>query len=246
LSGAGQAGATPEEDRPDLLTATARTASLAPGSHPLDQLLTSCAISEETFEGERGSRLFTTTVTQAAAVAVSAVEAVRTVPPPVRPVAKAASWTTRTAYMAASHSTDRRGLNAAACLALLVGGIGLMASNQALLSTVGFVAVVAAVFLLALLSRPGTPGRVLATLAIASVLAVTAALAAAVWIEPVRTELFPWLSARFAEFGKGDLPWVWFAIVLFLLAPPVVMVVDGMTDIRRQLAERRRRRATNA
>ena len=118
-------------------------------------------------------------MTQAAAVAVSAVQAVGTVPPPVRPVAKAASWTTRTAYMAASRSTDRRGVNAAACLAVIAGGLGLMASNQPVLSTLGFAAALGALFLLALLARPGTPGKVAATVVTVLVLGATAALAAA-------------------------------------------------------------------
>jgi predicted acylesterase/phospholipase RssA len=241
LGAAGQTGATADDDRPDLLTATARTEPLAPGEHPLDQLLTSCAISQETFEGERGSRLFTTVVTQAAAVAVSAVQGVGTVPPPVRPVAKAASWTTRTAYMAASRSTDRRGLNAAACLVGIAGGLGLMASNQPVLSTLGFGVALVGVFLLSLLARPGTPGKVFAALVTVLVLGFTAALAAAVWIQPVRDRLFPWLTGWLDDFQKGQQPWIWFAIVVFLLAPPVVMVVDGVLDLRRRMAERRRR-----
>ena len=241
LGAAGQAGKTPADDKPHLLTATASTQPLAPGQHPLDKLLEACLISAETFEGERGSRLFTTTVTQAAAVVVSAVQGVGTVPPPVRPVAKAASWTTQTAYMAASRSTDRRGLNAAACLAVIVGGLGLMASNQPVLSTIGFGAALAAVFLLALLARGGQPRMVFAALVAVLVLGATAALAAAVWMQPVRDWLFPQLTRWLEDFHQGKQPWIWFAIVVFLLAPPVVMVVDAVLDARRRTAARRQR-----
>ena len=81
---------------------------------------------------------------------------------------------------AASRSTDRRGLNAAACLLLLAAGVGLMASNQALLSTAGLVAILAALFLLVLLARPS---RIFAALGTALVIAITVALAAAVWVQ---------------------------------------------------------------
>jgi hypothetical protein len=238
LPATAQAGAPPDQDRTNLLAVIPPDSPAAPGAHPFDHLLTKCRISEETFKGERGSRLFTTTVTQAAAVAVSAVEAVHPVPPPMRPVAKAASWTTRTAYMAASHSTDSRGLNAAACFAVIAGGIGLMVTNQPLLSAAGFVAALAALFVLALLSRPGTPGKVVVALVVAAALAVTAALAAAVWIEPLRKPLFGWLTDGLGDFRDGRLPWVWLAIVVLLLAPPVVMVVDAVSDVRRRLAQR--------
>ena len=61
------------------------------------------------------------------------------------------------------------------------------------------------------------------------------------WIQPVRDRLFPWLTGWLEDFHKGQQPWVWFAIVLFLLAPPVVMVVDAGFEVRRRMAARRRR-----
>jgi hypothetical protein len=37
--------------------------------------------------------------------------------------------------------------------------------------------------------------------------------------------------------GGGQQLWIWSAIVVFLLAPPVVMVVDGVLDLRRRMVE---------
>ena len=218
-----KAGAEEAPARP-FLSAYHHATGAASGSFPpvpeakATEVLHACQVSAEKLAGEMGSKLFTQTVTRAAAVSVKAVDMGKAVPSFLRPVLASARAVTSLAYRVTS-------VGPAAQYPLLAGlaliALGVLASTSTInvLSAAGLVAVLAGLLLVAV----GAARRIVLALAILTA-AAGAALAAAAYIPVLRDHIFPWLQ-KTAVPSLAKHPAQWAILVAFVLLPPLWTIV---------------------
>jgi patatin-related protein len=190
--------------------------------------LPACPIPAERLDGEVGTPLFTRTVTQTLAVATAAGTTTKKKPPvSLAPAISTARTATATAYLATRETKgDGKRL---AWLGLLALGIGIasMFVSVPLVGAAGLVLLLAGAILLGVgLWRRVTP---IAGLVVA--LAVIL-LAAAPWLPFLHDRLFSWLERTALPFIEQH-AWIWTALFLLVLVPPVWMVVDKIPWRRR-------------
>jgi hypothetical protein len=180
-------------------------------------LLNACQVSREKFSDEMGSGLFAQTVTRAAAVSVKTVGTGKALPG-LRPVHAGARTVTSLAYRVASVGPAAQ-FPLFAGLALLALGVLASTSSIKVLSAAGLAAVLAGLLLIGV----GAARRIVLALEII-VVAAGAVLAAAGYIPFVRDYLFPWLE-KHAVPGLAKRPADWAILVLFVLLPPLSMII---------------------
>ncbi|MGP7999377.1 MAG: patatin-like protein [Streptosporangiaceae bacterium] len=215
---AGQGG--DEAAAQPFLNAYHGAAGSSPGHYPVvpedkaAAVLHACQIPAEKISAEVGSKLFTQTVTQAAAVAVKTVDLGRATPSFLRPVLAGARTVTTLAWRVTSVGPAAR-YPLAAGLALIVLGALASTSTVNVVSAAGLAAILAGLLLVAV----GAARRIVLALAIVTV-AAGAALAAAAYIPVLRDHLFPWLEKTvLPSFAKH--PAQWAILVIFVLLPPL-------------------------
>jgi len=188
-------------------------------------VLHACQVSTEKLGTEIGSKLFTQTVTRAAAVGVRAADMGKAMPKFLRPVYSSARAVTSLAYQVTSVGPAAK-YPLVAGLILVAAGILASTSTVNVLSAAGLVAVLAGLLLIAV----GAARQILLALAIIAV-AAGAALAAAAYIPLLRDHLFPWLEKTvIPSFEKH--PAQWAILVVFVLLPPlwtIAGIIQRMT-----------------
>jgi hypothetical protein len=199
------------------------------------EVLHACQVSGEKLTGEMGSKLFTQTVTRAAAVSVKSVDMGKALPSFLRPVLATARAVTSLAYRVTS-------VGPAAQYPLLAGlaliALGVLASTSTInvLSAAGLVAMRAGLLLVAV----GAARRILLALAILTA-AAGAALAAAAYIPFLRSHIFPWLE-KAAVPSLAKHPAQWAILVAFVLLPPlwtIATIIQKITRRRTKVPTRR-------
>jgi predicted acylesterase/phospholipase RssA len=191
-------------------------------------VLHACRIPAEKISGEVGSRLFTQTVTRAAAVGVKTVDLGRGTPHFLRPVLSGARTVTTLAWRVTSVGPAARYPLFAGLGLILLGALA-STSTVNVVSAAGLVAVLVGLLLVAV----GAARRIVLALAIVTV-AAGAALAAAAYIPVLRSHLFPWLEKTVLP-SLAKHPAQWAILVLFVLLPPLWTIVS----IIQRLARRR-------
>ncbi|GHG61509.1 putative membrane protein [Streptomyces griseocarneus] len=192
-------------------------------------LLTTCRVSEEKFAAERGSKALTRTIVQSAAVAANAVEAGTSRLKSFRPVFGTVSRSLRLAHHLV-RSKSFGGRPWLAGLLLVVLGIIAFTSRIDWLPGLGAAAVVGGLFVLAFAIRG------VKWLFAALAVLVTVALVLAAAIPALNSRLFPWLGDTAVPY-LADHPWLWAALVIFLLLAPLWTAVDLIrTVVRRKRA----------
>ena len=203
----------------------------AGGSYPAvpdgkaTDVLHACRVSAEKLAGEMGTKLFTQTVTRAAAVSVKTVDLGKALPSFLRPVLSGARAVTSLAYRVTSIGPTAQ-YPLLAGLALIALGVLASTSTINLLSAAGLVAVLAGLLLVAV----GAARRIVLALAILTV-AAGAALAAAAYIPVLRDHIFPWLE-KTAVPSLAKHPAQWAILVAFVLLPPlwtIAAIIQRMT-----------------
>jgi patatin-related protein len=207
------------------------TGAAAGGSYPVvpdakaTEVLHACQVSAEKLTSEIGTKLFTQTVTRAAAVSVKAVDMGKAMPSFLRPVLTGARTVTSLAYRVTSIGPAAR-YPLFAGLALIALGVLASTSTINLLSAAGLVAVLAGLLLVAV----GAARRIVLALAVVTV-AAGAALAAAAYIPVLRDHLFPWLE-KTAVPSLAIHPAQWAILVVFVLLPPlwtIAVIIQRLT-----------------
>ncbi len=177
-------------------------------------VLHACRIPAETISSQVGSRLFTQTVTRAAAVAVKTVDLGRGTPHFLRPVLTGARTVTTLAWRVTCVGPAARYPLFAGLGLILLGALA-STSTVNVLSAAGLAAVLAGLLLVAV----GAARRIILALGIVTV-AAGAALAAAAYIPVLRSHLFPWLEKTVLP-SLAKHPAQWAILVLFVLLPPL-------------------------
>jgi predicted acylesterase/phospholipase RssA len=200
------------------------------------QVLQACKVSDETLAQEAGTPMLTRGITQAAAVAVSAVNQGRAARSFLRPTLAGAHTATMLAFNAAKVGTVAR-YPMLAGLGLAATGALASTSTLSVISAAGLGAVLAGMLLVAA-GAVRWIGPVIAAIA----LVAGAALAAGGFIPVVRDHLFPWLG-KTAVPGLAKHPVLWAIVVAFLLLPPVwtiarllLLIINGV--MRRLMASK--------
>jgi patatin-related protein len=182
--------------------------------------LPDCPIPAERLDGEVGTPLFTRTVTQTLAVATAAgTTTKRKAPVSLAPAISTARTATATAYLA-TRETNGDGKRLV-WLGLLALGIGIasMFVSVPLVGAAGLVVLLIGAILLGVgLWRRATPIAGL-VLALAVIL-----IAAAPWLPFLHDRLFSWLEHTALPFIEQH-AWIWTALFLLVLVPPVWMLV---------------------
>jgi patatin-related protein len=192
--------------------------------------LPACPIPAERLDQEVGTPLFTRTVTQTLAVATAAGTTTKRKPPvSLAPAISTARTATATAYLATreTHGDGKR----LVWLGLLAVGIGIasMFVSVPLVGAAGLVLLLVGATLLGVgLWRRAIP---IAGLIVALVIIL---LAAAPWLPFLHDRLFSWLERTALPFIEHH-AWIWTALFLFVLVPPVWMLIGAITR-RRQTA----------
>jgi patatin-related protein len=235
-----KAGAQEDTARAFVSAYRNATGAAAAGSYPevpegkAADVLHACRVSAEKLTSEMGSKLFTTTVTRAAAVSVKVVDTAK-LPTFLRPMLTGARTATSLAYRVTS-------VGAAARYPLIAGltliALGVLASTSTIkvLSAAGLAAVLAGLLLVAV----GAARRIMLALAISAV-AAGAALAAAAYIPFLRDHLFPWLE-KTAVPSLAKHPAQWAILVVFVLLPPlwtIVVIIQRVFRVRTKAPARR-------
>ena len=195
--------------------------------------LNSCPIADEKLDGEIGTPLFTRTVTQALAVATEAGTATTGKPPAtLAPAISAARTVTTAAYLVTKGTGG--GAKALIWLGLLALGVGIasMFVSIPIVGTVGL----AVLFTGAILLGIGLWRRSLYVAGLVIAVAI-GLIAAAPWLPYLHQHLFSWLSNTAVPFMDRH-AWVWTALFLLVLMPPLWMLAGEFT--------RRRQRRTAA
>lgn len=195
-------------------------------------LLDGLPVPAETLAQERLSMtpLFIRTMTQTGAVATAAATAFRQPPAALRPTFATARSVTRTAYLATKAAGGVRSTMIWLSGLLIAIGIAGMVTNNVVLGVTGLVATLAGMLLLAICLGPTVVKVAQTVLALGVVL-----LAALPWLPRIGAPFFGWLSARASWSEVTSERWLWVALLLLVLLPPVTTVVD--------LARRRGRQA---
>jgi hypothetical protein len=157
-------------------------------------------------------------------VSVKAAGTGKAVPRPVRPVLAGARTVTMLAYRVACVGPAAQ-FPLFAGLALIALGVLASTSTISVLSAAGLAALLAGLLLVGV----GAARKILLTLTII-VVAACAVLAAAAYIPFARDHLFPWLE-RHAVPGLAKHPAEWAILVLFVLLPPLSMIVGGIKRV---------------
>ncbi|WP_284747948.1 patatin-like protein [Amycolatopsis sp. RTGN1] len=202
----------------------------------------SCRISAETLGGERGTPLLTTTLVKAGATSVNAAAGAGTVPSAVRPAARLAQATGRSAWWVARGAAQLRApWNLLAALIAALAGLVIGNESGPVLQWVGLPVTAGAI--LFLLISVFTLGRswkgVVGTLAAA----VGICLLSAAYVPPIRELLFPWLINLMTDWRHGEHA-VWWLVVSALLLVPAA--TTPATATWHAVTERRRRRRLRA
>ncbi|WP_406365638.1 patatin-like protein [Streptomyces sp. NBC_01546] len=189
-------------------------------------LLGACRISSETFADERGTKPLTRTIVHSAAVASNAVEAGTAQWKSLRPLFGTASRSLRlTHHVLRPEAIGGKPL--AAGLLLTATGAIATTSTVTLIGVLGLAAVLGGVFLLSVAATSKRIKTFVAGVAVAAVVV----LALAGFIRPVRDSLFPWLGDTAVPY-LSDHAWLWTAVVILLLLPPVWMLADSFRAAR--------------
>ncbi|WP_307843011.1 patatin-like protein [Streptomyces triculaminicus] len=189
-------------------------------------LLGACRVSQETFAGERGSKALTRTIVQSAAVAANAVEAGTSRLRSFRPVFGTIGRSLRLAHRVV-RSTSFGSRPWLAGLLLVVTGVVALTSTIDPIRFLGAAAVAGGLVVLAIATRALT--IVLSALAILAVIGLVLAAA----IPGLNEHVFPWLGDTAVPY-LGVHPWLWAALVLFVLLPPLWMAGDLLRTVRRR------------
>ena len=233
-----------QEDAARAFVSAYRNATRAPaaGSYPevpdakAPDVLHACQISSEKLTSEIGSKLFTTTVTRAAAVSVKLVDTGK-LPTFLRPVLTGVRTATSLAYRVTNVGAAAR-YPLFAGLTLIALGVLASTSTVNVLSAAGLAAMLAGLLLVAV----GAARRIMLALAISAV-AAGAALAAAAYIPFLRDHLFPWLEQT-AVPSLAKHPAQWAILVVFVLLPPLWTIVVIIQRVFRKRTKAPARRIT--
>lgn len=201
------------------------------------ETLRTCPIPDEKLDGEVGTPLFTRTVTQALAVATAAGTATTAKPPAtLAPTFSTARTVTTAAYLVTKGTGG--GAKALILLGLAALGIGIfsMFVSVPIVGTIGLAVLLVGAILLGV----GLWRRSLYVAGLVIALAI-GVIAAAPWLPYLHQHLFSWLTDTAIPFMDRH-AWVWTAIFLFVLLPPLWMLAGEFTRRRqrRQEAERMR------
>jgi patatin-related protein len=220
----------------DGLPATAQAGPVGPDDGSwvsrVAATLPACPIPSERLDQEVGTPLFTRTVTHTLAVATAAGTTTKRKPPvSLTPAISTARTATATAYLATreTHGDGKR----LVWFGLLALGIGIASMFVAvpLVGAFGLVALLVGAILLGVgLWRRAIP---VAGLIVALVILLVAA---APWLPFMHDRLFSWLERTALPFIDHH-AWIWTALFLFVLVPPVWMLVEGIAR-RRRAAQR--------
>ena len=192
--------------------------------------LSTCPIADETLSGEIGTPLFTRTVTQALAVATQAGTATSGKPPAtLAPAISTARTVTTAAYLVTKGTGG--GAKALIWLGLLALGVGI-ASMFVTIPIVG-AAGLAVLFTGAILLGVGLWRRSLYVAGLVIALAIVL-IAAAPWLPYLHHYLFSWLARTALPFMDHH-PWVWTALFLLVLMPPLWMLAGEFSRRRIRL-----------
>jgi patatin-related protein len=196
--------------------------------------LDACPIADEKLSGEIGTPLFTRTATQALAVATEAATATTGKPPAtLAPTITMARTVTTAAYLVTKESAG--GAKALIWLGLLALGVGIasMFVSIPIVGTIGLAVLLTGAILLGIgLWRRSlyAAGLVLAI--------IVAFIAAAPWLPYLHRHLFSWLEKTAIPYMDQH-AWIWTALFLLVLVPPVWMIAGEFTRRRqhRKVAE---------
>jgi hypothetical protein len=214
------------------LPATAQAGPAAPVDetwvNSVAATLPACPIPDERLDQEVGTPLFTRTVTHTLAVATAAGTTTKRKPPvSLTPAISTARTATATAYLATreTHGDGKR----LVWFGLLALGIGIasMFVSVPLIGAFGLVAVLVGAIMLGVgLWRRAIP---VAGLVVALVIILVAA---APWLPFLHDRLFSWLERTALPFIEHH-AWIWTALFLFVLVPPVWMLIGEIARRRR-------------
>ena len=204
--------------------------------------LDTCPIAAEKLSGEIGTPLFTRTVTQALAVATEAATATEGKPPAtLAPTISMARTVTTAAYLVTKDTAG--GAKALIWLGLLALGVGIasMFVSIPIVGTVGLAVLLTGAILLGI----GLWRRSLYAAGLVVAIAI-ALIAAAPWLPYLHRHLFSWLEKTAVPYMDHH-AWIWTALFLLVLLPPVWMIAGEFTRRRqRQQAAEQVRKATHA
>jgi patatin-related protein len=212
--------------------ATAKAGSPAQGDdtwvNRVAATLPACPIPNERLDKEVGTPLFTRTVTQTLAVATAAGTTTRRKPPvSLAPAISTARTATATAYLATreTHGDGKRLI----WLGLLALGIGIASMFVAvpLVGAAGLLVLLVGAILLGV----GLWRRAIPVVGLIVTLGIIL-IAAAPWLPFLHDRLFSWLERTALPFIDQH-PWTWTALFLFVLVPPVWMLVGAIAQRRR-------------
>jgi patatin-related protein len=186
--------------------------------------LDACPIADEKLSGEIGTPLFTRTVTQALAVATGAATATGGKPPAtLAPTISMARTVTTAAYLVTKDTAG--GAKALIWLGLLALGVGIasMFVSIPIVGTVGLAVLLTGAILLGI----GLWRRSLYVAGLVVAIGI-ALIAAAPWLPYLHRHLFSWLENTAVPFMDHH-AWVWTALFLLVLLPPVWMIAGEFT-----------------
>ena len=191
--------------------------------------LGACPIADEKLSGDIGTPLFTRTVTQALAVATEAATATGGKPPAtLAPTISMARTVTTAAYLVTKNAGGAKALIWLGLLALGVG-IASMFVSIPIVGTVGLVVLLTGAILLGI----GLWRRSLYVAGLVVAIAI-ALIAAAPWLPYLHRHLFSWLEKTAVPFMDHH-AWIWTALFLLVLLPPVWMIAGEFTRRRQRL-----------
>ena len=196
--------------------------------------LDACPIADEKLSGEIGTPLFTRTATQALAVATEAATATTGKPPAtLAPTISMARTVTTAAYLVSKESAG--GAKALIWLGLLALGVGIasMFVSIPIVGTIGLAVLLTGAILLGI----GLWRRSLYAVGLV-VAIIVAFIAAAPWLPYLHRHLFSWLENTAVPYMDQH-AWIWTALFLLVLLPPVWMIAGEFTRRRqrRKVAE---------
>ena len=199
--------------------------------------LATCPIPDERIDGEIGTPLFTRTVTQALAVATAAGTTTSDKPPAtLAPAFSTARTVTTAAYLVTRGA--RAGAKTLIWLGLLALGVGIasMFVTVPIVGTAGLAVLLVGAILLGV----GLWRRSIYVVGLVIALSI-ALIAAAPWLPYLHSHLFSWLGTTALPFMEHH-AWVWTALFLLVLLPPVWMLAGEFTRnrLRRKMAQQKR------
>jgi hypothetical protein len=204
------------------------------------ETLRTCPISDEKLDGEVGTPLFTRTVTQALAVATAACTTTNAKPPAtLAPTFSTARTVTTAAYLVTKGTGG--GAKALILLGLAALGIGIfsMFVSVPIVGTIGLAVLLVGAILLGV----GLWRRSIYVAGLVIALAIVV-IAAAPWLPYLHRHLFSWLTDTGIPFMDHH-AWVWTALFLLVLLPPLWMLAGEFTRRRQRQQEAERMRQAN-